>query len=487
MTRTVALLFLLAFSWAAYGQSEDISPLEQALSGILTIGIYKTAENDVVMGFGKPTKSYAEIAYERNLQMGEAISTGSGFVIELGGRLYILTNVHVIDAAEKGEGAIYAYSIQRTRYPLRIVGGDSFYDIAVLEFDGAAPGPEVQALRFSDREARFAQKVYAIGNPLGKYPYSITEGIVSGKNRAYHRPATGRFGFLQHTATLIWGNSGGPLVDEQGRVVGINTWIETHEKNGQEYLFSQLNFALEGQKAIQLARNIIANKGRLKRAFLGIELASATSLSGIESPPFINALLENSPASEALKEMKGATLARINGEELTTLQDAVRILEDLAPGDTVRLTLKQGLARKEVALVSGDLEQKRLEQIAHHFFRSYTDYSLSENASGILLSSAKPKSRIQQFEAVGVGDGWATFNLIDGQAAYGLGALGGMSKQGAMRLYRAKTIQEAGAVIRFCAIEGHLGATLIHEGAYAGTAGFFMQDKDWNDVKVLYY
>ncbi|HRF42451.1 MAG TPA: hypothetical protein PK198_26860, partial [Saprospiraceae bacterium] len=62
-----------------------------------------------------------------------------------------------------------------------------------------------------------------------------------------------------------------------------------------------------------------------------------------------------------------------------------------------------------------------------------------------------------------------------------------MSKQGAMRLYRAKTIQEAGAVIRFCAIEGHLGATLIHEGAYAGTAGFFMQDKDWNDVKVLYY
>ncbi|HRF42452.1 MAG TPA: hypothetical protein PK198_26865, partial [Saprospiraceae bacterium] len=81
----------------------------------------------------------------------------------------------------------------------------------------------------------------------------------------------------------------------------------------------------------------------------------------------------------------------------TTLQDAVRILEDLAPGDTVRLTLKQGLARKEVALVSGDLEQKRLEQIAHHFFRSYTDYSLSENASGILLSSAKPKSRIQQF------------------------------------------------------------------------------------------
>lgn len=489
MIRKIALfLLILVFSMNAFSQEEAIPPLEQALSGILTIGVFKTTENDFVMGFGNATKSYAEIAYEQTLQMGDAFSNGSGFVVEIDGKYYILTNAHVIDAAAKGEGAIYAYSIQRTRYPVRLVGGDSFYDIAILEFDGA-PGPEVQALRFSEQEARFAQKVYAIGNPLGKYPYSITEGIVSGKNRAFHRPTTGRFGFLQHTATLIWGNSGGPLVDEQGRVVGINTWIGTHEKDGQSYLISQLNFALEGQKAAQLARNILANGGRLKRAFLGIELASAglPNGPGPDGPPFIHAVLEDSPAYEALKDMKGATLTHINGGQVPTLQDAVRILESIAPGDSVRLTLKRTLSNQEVVVPAGELESDRLEQIARHFFRSYTDYGLSENAAGVLLSSARGKPRIQQFESVGAGDNLATFNLIEGKAQYGLGGLGGMSKQGNLALYQAKTIREVGAIIRLCAIEGNLGATLVHEGEYAGTAGFFIQDKDWNDIKVLYY
>jgi S1-C subfamily serine protease len=488
MMRKIALfLIIIVFSMNAFSQEEAISPLEQALSGILTIGVFKTGENDLVMGFGKATKSYAEIAYEQTLQMGDVFSYGSGFVIELDGKYYILTNAHVIDAAAKGEGAIYAYSIQRTRYPVRIVGGDSFYDIAILEFDGEAPGPEVQALRFSEQEATFAQKVYAIGNPLGKYPYSITEGIVSGKNRPYYRPTTGRFGFLQHTATLIWGNSGGPLVDEQGRVVGINTWIGTREKDGHNYLFSQLNFALEGQKAAQLTRNILANGGRLRRAFLGIELASAGMPSGPDSPPFINAVLEDSPAYEALKDMKGATLTHINGGEAPTLQDAVRILESIAPGDSVRLTLKRTLSNQEIVIVSSELASNRLEQIAQYFFRSYTDYGLSENAAGVLLSSARGKPRIQQFESAGVGDSWAVFKPIEGKANYGLGGLGGMSKQGALGLYQAKTIREVGAIIRLCAIEGNLGATLVHEGEYAGTAGFFMQDEDWNDIKVLYY
>jgi S1-C subfamily serine protease len=491
MIRKIALflfLLLLVFSLDAFSQEQAISPLEQALSGILTIGVFKTTENDFVMGFSKVTKSYAEIAYEQTLQMGEVFSSGSGFVIEIDGKYYILTNAHVIKAAAKGEGAIYAYSIQRTRYPLRLVGGDSFYDIAILEFDGA-PGPEVQALQFSEQEARFAQKVYAIGNPLGKYPYSITEGIVSGKNRLYDRPTTGRFGFLQHTAALIWGNSGGPLVDEQGRVVGINTWIGFHEKGGQSYRITQLNFALEGQKAARLARNILANGGRLKRAFMGIELASADLLNepGLSGPPFINAVLEHSPAYAALKDLKGATLTHINGGAVPTLQDAVRILESIVPGDSVRLTLKRTLSTREISVPTSELGPNQLEQIAQHFFRSYTDYGLSENAAGVLLDSAKGKPQIQQFESAGVGDSWAKFNRIEGKANYGLGALGSMSKQGNLEQYQAKTIQEVGAIIRICAIEGSLGATLVHEGRYAGTVGFFMRDEDWNDIRLLYY
>lgn len=487
MIRTTALLFLLLlFSGQALCQEDSIPPLEQALSGILTIGVFKTGENDFVMGFGSRPKSFASIAYEKTLHMGDVFSSGSGFVVVLEGKYYIITNAHVVNAAARGEGALYAYSIQRKRYSVSIVGGDTFYDIAVLEFD-EAPGPEVQPLQFSEQEPSLAQKVYAIGNPLGKYPYTITEGILSGKNRLYHRPTTGRFGFLQHTATLIWGNSGGPLVDEQGRVVGVNTWIESSERDGQNYLFSQLNFALDGQRAIRLARSIVANDGRLKRSFLGIELAATSFMSEPDSPPFLKAVLEGSPAYEALKDKVGATLTHLNGAAIVTLQDAVRLLEEISPGDSVRLTFKRLFAGQEVTVLSGELGTAQLEQVAQHFFHSYSDYGLADGPAGVLLASAKDKPLLQQFETLGAGDNWAVFKPIEGKPKYGLGSLGSMSKQGSMGLYQAQTIRDVGAIIRLCAIEGNLGAILVNEGEYAGTVGLFPQDKDFNDIKILYY
>lgn len=483
-TSLTALLTALSISLFA---QEEMPPLEQALSGILTIGVFDLTENDLVMGFGKGKKSYAEIAYERNLDMGEVSSNGSGFVIELDGKFYVITNAHVIDAAAPQRGAICAFSIMREKYPLKVVGGDSFYDIAVLEFDGVAPGPEIQALKFSEQEVRLAQSVYAIGNPLGKYPYSITEGIISGKNRPYHRPTTGRFGFLQHTATLIWGNSGGPLVDENGQVVGINTWIETRNKNNQDYLFSQLNFALEGKIALRLIRNLISNGGRLKRAFLGVEFASTIIEHYPDGPPFINTVLEDSPAYGALKDKTGFTVTHINGEAVHTLPDVVRILENTMPGDSVSLKLKRLISTADVTVQLGELSRDRLGQIAHYFFKKYSDYELEEDPSGVAMVSAKETPRIEQFQAVGEGDSSATFKMVEGKTRYGLAGLGGMTKEGNLGLLQAKNIQELGAIIRLHTIEGHLGTQLVDGTAYAGTARLYLTDEDFNEIKVLYY
>lgn len=487
MKSIAILICLFCLPFQTVFSQNDLPPLERALSGILTIGVFEVDDKDQVLGYAKPKKSYAEIAYQENLNMGDVFSNGSGFVINLDGKYYIVTNAHVIDAASREAGSVYAFSIDRTKYPVKILGGDSFYDIAILEFDGVEPGPEILPLEFSEQEAQLAQKVYAIGNPLGSYPYSITEGIISGKNRLYHRPTTGRFGFLQHTATLIWGNSGGPLVDENGKVVGINTWIETRNKGGQNYLFSQLNFALEGQRAAQLVNSILDNDGRLQRAFLGVEFACRTMPGEPDSAPFIKSVLEDSPAYESLSNRTGFTVIGINEEKVQTLQDIVRIMEATAPGASVKLKLKKMIASPEVEVEASALSPERLEQVATHFFSSYSDYQPEEDAAGIALKGSKSYLRLERFKAAGEGENWATFEVVEGKGAYGLASLGGMNRQGTLGAYQANSLQDLGAIIRLCSIEGHLGATLVEGEAYAGTIRFYMEDDDFNEIKVLYY
>lgn len=469
----------------------DLPPLERSLSGIVTIGVFKVAPGDRAMGFAdaEPKKSYAEIAYRENLNMGDVFSNGSGFVIQLDGESYIVTNAHVIDAASTENGSVFAFSVDRTKYAVEIIGGDSFYDIAVLRFSEQEPGPEILPLEFSDQEAQLAQRIYAIGNPLGNYPYSITEGIISGKNRLYHRPTTGRFGFLQHTATLIWGNSGGPLVNEKGKVVGVNTWIETRNKNGQNYLFSQLNFALEGRRAESLVRNIVSNDGRLRRAFLGVEFATMAPFNQPDGPPYIKSVLESSPAYESLQDKTGFTVTAINDEKVQTLQDIVRIMENTAPGDPVRLKLKKAISSPEVEIPAAELTTEQLKQIATYFFQTYMNYLPDENDKGVSLKSTKNTVRLQRFKAAGQGDGWAEFEPIQGKPQYGLAGLGGMSKQGTLGAYQAGTLENLGAIIRLCSLEGNLGATLVEaeNDEYAGTFLIPMQDDDFNELKVLFY
>ena len=192
--RAFFILFVLLSALSLWGQELAINPLELALSGVVTVAVLDTEGEDQVLGYTGARKSYADIAYEEALDMSSAFSNGSGFVIEYEGSYYVLTNVHVIDAASGKPGSIKAYSITRDEYPMKVVGGDSFYDLAILAFDGKQPGEEIHPLSFSGQEVELAQKAYAIGNPLGQYPYTITEGIISGKNRLFFRPTTGRFG-----------------------------------------------------------------------------------------------------------------------------------------------------------------------------------------------------------------------------------------------------------------------------------------------------
>jgi len=363
----------------AYCQSTP-DMLENSLGAIVTVGVYKTDIAKRSLGFRGETAP--DLAYEKALDLAEVSGSGSGFIIEENGKLYVITNAHVVEDASDEPESIYVYSVNRNKYEVKLIGGDSFYDVAVLEFLDI-PGSEISTVRFRETDIRIGEKVYAIGNPLGEYPYTVTDGIVSAKNRM-RGGMTGKFGFLQTTATIIWGNSGGPLLDVDGKVAGINSQIAFAETPGGDHILqSQINFALEADISKRLVNDIITNDGRVKRAFLGVEISQKYGYEydgsygyipyEIDSYPVISGLIPGSSASESLADNIGWQIKKINGKEIRNLEEVLGELEKVKPGNSVIFSLEMYGTTSEVPVSTGELTSTELGQIARYVMSQNED------------------------------------------------------------------------------------------------------------------
>jgi len=354
--------------------------LEKTLSSVVTIKTTSSSVGKTV--YGLAGSEVASVAYEKMLQMGDASGSGSGFVINYNGKKYLITNAHVIEKVDSPDGSISAFSYSRNEYPLRLIGGDSFYDIAVLEFAEGVP-QEITTLDFSSGEYRVGDPVYAIGNPLGYLPYTVTQGIISAINRPGY---TARTGYLQTTAMLTGGNSGGPLINIDGDLVGINTFISSDNR--------QLNFALESKTIKHVIEDIITY-GRVKRAFLGLEIVQDYKYYSdenenwkvrlIDEVPRINEIMPNSPAGNVLDGMKDAKIVKANGSEIASIEDLLNIFELVKPTDTIILTLEQNNIRKEYSIVADELTHQKLGDIASYYFKVHYEIELTTSDKGYVI------------------------------------------------------------------------------------------------------
>ena len=221
---TVAFFVTAAVPALAFGPA-SVSDLAARLSpAVVNIGTTHS-----VGDFGEPFPdmpdgSPLEDLFDENnpnngtdMPLYEARSLGSGFIIDAKG--LIVTNNHVIDEADE----ILVYTTDGERYPATVVGADDKTDLAVLSITPDAPLPFVS---FGDSDtAEIGDWVMAIGNPFG-LGGSVTLGIVSARNRNID---TGPYdSFIQTDAAINLGNSGGPLFDMDGKVIGINTAIVAH-------------------------------------------------------------------------------------------------------------------------------------------------------------------------------------------------------------------------------------------------------------------
>jgi S1-C subfamily serine protease len=267
--------------------------------------------------------------------------SGSGVILTPDG--YILTNAHVVEDAAGLEVRL----ADGRQVPARIVGTDPDSDLAVARAE--ASGLAAAALGNSDR-LRVGQLVVAIGNPLG-FEATVTAGVVSALGRSL-RSRAGRLieNVIQTDAALNPGNSGGPLVDSHGRVVGVNTAIIQGAQG--------LCFAVPANTAAWVAGQLIA-RGRVRRVYLGIAGQTVSlpraQVRGLRLPAESAVLVrEVAPSSPAARGgiRSGDLLLSLNGLPVRSVDDVHRHLGPLRAGDAIAVRVLRGARLQELSLAA---------------------------------------------------------------------------------------------------------------------------------------
>jgi len=276
-------------------------------------------------------------------------ASGSGVVISQEG--YIVTNNHVIDGAASLE-VVFADGSQA---PATLVGADAFADIAVVRVD--TPVPSVAAWGDSSALAP-GDTVIAIGSPLGDFANTVTAGVVSATGRSIEsEPGFRMEDLIQTDAAINHGNSGGPLVNLEGEIVGINTLVVRGGGAGQG-VAEGLGFAIESARARTVAESIIAN-GNYPRPYLGVrwewvtpDLAAQNGLPATYGA-YLSEVSAGGPAAQAGLRT-GDLVTGMDGAAFDQDHPFLNRLLEHTPGDYVRLdTLRDG-SRLQIEVVLGN-------------------------------------------------------------------------------------------------------------------------------------
>jgi S1-C subfamily serine protease len=442
--------------------------LERVLPAVVTVGVSEVQTAKRAFGYGG---NASDAAYQRVLDLTGVKSSGSGFIIERSGRKYIVTNAHVVEEAG-GERSIAVYSINQTKYPVRVIGGDSFYDLALLEFTERQPGAEFSVLEFASGEPRLGDQVFAVGNPLGEFPYTVTQGIIGAKNRAFGG-LTAKFGYLQSTATVIWGNSGGPLVNSEGNVVGVNSRIEIRKIGEQNYVQPQLNFALETKIARRIVDDILANNGRVRRSYLGVEICQRFRVDGqgqetkLDQGPVISALIPGGPASRTLEGKAGARILQINGVAVRNVEEALGALEEVLPGNDVQFDLEKSGTRERVTVRTEEMTSQVLGSLAKAVIQRHGQTEVVEGEGRVALRGGsreevrpgqQPRDerlnvRGQSYEYEKQSRQFRKSNQASG-GTVNVAAAGVVVNENEANVWRVRTLSDLGVAIRLSALAG---------------------------------
>jgi serine protease Do len=334
MALALSLLFTVAPAQAKSPPESFADLADALLPAVVNISTTQTLEGHPgieIPGFppGSPFEEFFKEFFERNQprdqQQRRATSLGSGFIVDPSG--YIVTNNHVIQDADE----ITVILHDDTRLPAKLVGRDAKTDVAVLKVE---PTIQLPSVTFGDSDLlRVGDWVVAIGNPFG-FGGTVTAGIISARNRNIN---SGPYDdFLQTDASINRGNSGGPMFNLDGQVIGVNTAIFSPSGGS-----IGIGFAIPSNIAGPIVKQLI-DTGSVQRGWIGVRIQEVTKeiadTLGLKEPKgaLVASVIENGPAAAA-GIRAGDVVTEFAGRPVGEMRRLPRIVADTKVGDTVEV------------------------------------------------------------------------------------------------------------------------------------------------------
>ena len=309
-------------------------------------GSYTISENSIADAVDK---IYDATVVVRTSKNGTTVSTGTGFVYKVdGSTAYVMTNNHVVSG---GDSAKVIFS-DGTSADTKILGGDTYADIAVLTVSSSSI--KQVATIGNTENLRLGDTTFAVGAPLGDtYSGTVTKGILSGKDRLVEVSFSGTTSdyymkVIQTDAALNPGNSGGPLCNINGEVIGVNSLKLTQEQTStSSYSVEGMGFAIPIEDALSYAE-LIENGGMVKRPYVGISMlditnsyylwqAGVTLPNGVTEGVAVIEVVSSSPAAKAGLQ-KGDIITKLNDEKVSSVAKLRYELYKHSPGDKIDIT-----------------------------------------------------------------------------------------------------------------------------------------------------
>lgn len=315
---------------------------------------------------------------ERGPEQGpEGRGLGSGFVIEEDG--YVVTNNHVVDNAT----SVQVRMADEREFDARVVGTDPQTDLALLKIDAE----DLPYLDLGDSDAlRVGEDVIAVGNPFG-LGGTVTRGIVSALSRDIN--AGPYVDFIQTDAAINRGNSGGPLLNLEGEVIGVNSAI--YSPNGGSV---GVGFAIPSN-TVETVIADLRSEGSVERGWLGVSIQAvspeiATAL-GLGEPrgALVAEVLEDSPAMGTLET--GDVILSLDGEAVESNRDLPRLVAAASPDEAVEVEVLRGGGTEMLEITLGRLDAERVAAAAD----PDPQRGSASDTLGATLAAVTPEARMQ--------------------------------------------------------------------------------------------
>jgi serine protease Do len=379
---------------AALPESPFVGVVAKALPAVVFIDVRKKGGGDSGDPSDEILRRFFDSPAPRKQQ--RTPSSGSGFIIDSQG--HIMTNNHVVSNADE----INVTLNDRRTFKAHVVGADPETDVAIIQIDGK----DLPWLPLGDSDQlRVGDWAIAIGNPLGELRGSVTVGIISAQGRTNLNIYGGTpdyQDFIQTDAAINFGNSGGPLCNIRGEVIGINTAINT---SGQG-----IGFAVPVNLAKHVAEQLVAH-GSVRRSQLGVMLAEMTpdiadgfGLAG-QQGVLIQQVLPNTPASRAGLQ-RNDIIVEYEGQPVSDMQKLRLKVADTTPGRPVNMVILRSGKRMPVTVTLKDKDDK----VAANDNDQSGSVDESKSLGGLTVRDLRDEEKRQ----MGIEDGVRVTDVQDG-------------------------------------------------------------------------